>query len=116
MTVTGLGVLDGRHFLRTHLPYLDNFLYTEPDGHPRHCLCCSCRKYSCPYVTSGVHLIGPSKAILYGFSEPVTAAIVTFFFMGSPFTVFDGIGFLCVFLMLVLISMKQPVKQKMTDN
>ncbi len=64
----------------------------------------------------GVHLIGPSKAILYGFSEPVTAAIVTFFFMGSPFTVFDGIGFLCVFLMLVLISMKQPVKQKMTDN
>lgn len=52
----------------------------------------------------GVHLIGPSKAILYGFSEPVTAALITFLFMGSPFTVWDGIGFLCVFLMLVLIS------------
>jgi drug/metabolite transporter (DMT)-like permease len=54
----------------------------------------------------GVHLIGPSKAILYGFSEPITAALVTFLFMGSPFTVWDGIGFLCVFLMLVMISKK----------
>jgi drug/metabolite transporter (DMT)-like permease len=43
----------------------------------------------------GVHLIGPSKAILYGFSEPVTAALVTFLFMGSPFTLWDGIGFTC---------------------
>lgn len=57
----------------------------------------------------GVHMIGPSKAILYGFSEPVTAAVVTFFCMSSPFTVWDGIGFLCVFLMLVLIS-KRPMK------
>jgi drug/metabolite transporter (DMT)-like permease len=54
----------------------------------------------------GVHLIGPSKAILYGFSEPVTAALVTFLFMGSPFTLWDAVGFLCVFLMLVLISKK----------
>lgn len=55
----------------------------------------------------GVHLIGPSKAILYGFSEPITAALVTFLFMGSPFTIWDGLGFVCVFLMLVLISKKK---------
>jgi drug/metabolite transporter (DMT)-like permease len=56
----------------------------------------------------GVALIGPSKAILYGFSEPITAALVTFLFMNSPFTLYDAAGFLCVFLMLVLISKKQP--------
>lgn len=55
----------------------------------------------------GVHIIGPSKAILYGFSEPITAAVVTFFCMGSAFTIWDGIGFLCVFLMLIFISKKQ---------
>lgn len=55
----------------------------------------------------GVHLIGPSKAILYGFAEPVTAAVVTFTFMGSPFTIFDAVGFACVFLMLVMISKKK---------
>jgi drug/metabolite transporter (DMT)-like permease len=54
----------------------------------------------------GVHLIGPSKAILYGLSEPVTAALVTFFFMSSPFTVWDALGFLCVFLMLAMITRK----------
>lgn len=60
---------------------------------------------------SGVHLIGGNKAILYGFSEPLTAAIVTFLFMKSPFTVFDAIGFLCVFAMLVLISVGNEKKK-----
>lgn len=60
---------------------------------------------------SGVHLIGGNKAILYGFSEPLTAAVVTFLFMKSPFTVFDAIGFLCVFAMLVLISIGNEKKK-----
>ena len=58
------------------------------------------------YIT-GVHLIGPSKAILYGFSEPLTAAVVSTVFMHSSFGIYDAIGFACVFLMLALISSKK---------
>ena len=53
---------------------------------------------------AGVHLIGPEKGILYGFSEPATAAIVTVTIFGSSFTVYDLIGFVCIFAMLALIS------------
>jgi drug/metabolite transporter (DMT)-like permease len=59
------------------------------------------------YMT-GVSLIGPNKAILYGFSEPVTAAIVTVFLMSSPFTIYDALGFAAVFCMLAIISAKKP--------
>jgi len=52
----------------------------------------------------GVKLIGASKAVLYGFTEPITAALVTYLFMSSPFTFWDGVGFACVFFMLLLIS------------
>ena len=54
----------------------------------------------------GVKRIGPNLAILYGFAEPVTAAVLTFFLFGSPFTAADGIGFAMIFLMMVLISRK----------
>lgn len=64
------------------------------------------------YVT-GVKYIGPEKGILYGFLEPITAAAVSFVFLRTPFTVWDGIGFFCIFLMLLLISSvntkKRPV-------
>lgn len=53
----------------------------------------------------GVSLIGGNRAILYGFSEPVTAAIVSTLVLKSPFTWADGLGFGMVFLMLVLISL-----------
>jgi len=52
----------------------------------------------------GVQLIGPEKGILYGFSEPVVAAIISFTVLGSSFTLYDLFGFICVFIMLVLIS------------
>lgn len=52
----------------------------------------------------GVSLIGPSKGILYGFSEPVTAALVSVLFLGSHFGMFDFAGFIAIFLMLGLIS------------
>ncbi len=55
---------------------------------------------------AGVRMIGPNKAILYGFSEPITAAIVGIFVFRNVFTVFDGIGFGMVFLMMYLISKK----------
>lgn len=60
------------------------------------------------YMT-GVSMIGPGMAILYGFTEPVTAAAVTFLAFGSKFTFFDGLGFLSVFLMLALISAGKAV-------
>jgi len=55
------------------------------------------------YMT-GVSLIGPGKAILYGFSEPVTAAVVTVVLMNSPFSIYDALGFAAVFCMLAVIS------------
>lgn len=57
-----------------------------------------------PLYITGVKYIGPDKGILYGFSEPVTAAIISTFLLGSPFTIWDGVGFVLIFLMLALIG------------
>lgn len=57
-----------------------------------------------PCYMTGVRLIGADKAILYGFSEPVSAAIIGSAFLGSPFTLWDGLGFALVFAMMVLTS------------
>ena len=59
---------------------------------------------------SGVPLIGPQKSSLYSFAEPVTAAIISTLVLGSPFTLWDVLGFGCIFLMLVLLSL--PAKTK----
>lgn len=59
---------------------------------------------------SGVFLIGPETGILYEFTEPVTAAIVTTLFLGSPFTLWDALGFVLIFLMMVLISGRHAEK------
>ena len=58
-----------------------------------------------PLYIQGVKYIGPEKAILYGFSEPVSAAVIGTLFLGSPFTLFDAAGFALVFSMLALISL-----------
>ena len=55
------------------------------------------------YIT-GVKYIGPEKSILYGFAEPITAAIISTAVLGSPFTLWDVLGFAAVFAMLTLIS------------
>ncbi len=54
---------------------------------------------------SGVPLIGPQRASLYSFAEPVTAAILSTLLLGSPFTLWDALGFGCIFVMLVLLSL-----------
>ncbi|MBP3476753.1 MAG: EamA family transporter [Lachnospiraceae bacterium] len=54
----------------------------------------------------GVRLIGPEKAILYGFAEPVAAAVLSSLWLGAPFTLWDFAGFVCVFVMLFLLSIK----------
>ncbi len=57
-----------------------------------------------PLYIQGLKYIGPEKGSLYGFSEPVTAAILSATVLGSSFTFLDGVGFAAIFLMLVLIS------------
>ena len=57
---------------------------------------------------SGVPLIGPQRASLYSFAEPVTAAIISTLVLGSPFTLWDALGFGCIFVMLVLLSLPAP--------
>lgn len=59
--------------------------------------------FSC--YMSGVKLIGPAKSSLFSFAEPVTAAIISTLVLGSPFTAWDALGFVCIFLMLVLLSL-----------
>ena len=61
---------------------------------------------------SGVKLIGPTRSSLYSFAEPVTAAIISTTVLGSAFTPWDALGFLCIFLMLVLLSLRhEPAVQ-----
>ena len=55
------------------------------------------------YMT-GVKLIGPEKSVLYGFAEPVTAAILAVTLLDTPFTVWDALGFAAVFAMLAVLS------------
>lgn len=52
----------------------------------------------------GVRLIGPEKGILYGFSEPVAAAVLSSLWLGTPFTGWEAAGFACIFLTLALLS------------
>ncbi|MEE3488165.1 MAG: DMT family transporter [Bulleidia sp.] len=63
------------------------------------------------YMT-GVALIGPEKGILYGFAEPVTAAVISTTMLGSHFTIYDALGFACIFLMMVCISWKPEHSSK----
>lgn len=68
--------------------------------------------FSC--YMSGVKLIGPQKASLYSFAEPLTAAFLSTAVLGSAFTVWDALGFGCIFAMLVLLSLprKQPAAEQ----
>lgn len=59
---------------------------------------------------SGVKQIGPQKAILYSFAEPITAALISVVVLGTAFTVFDAIGFLLIFAMLWLITFADRTK------
>jgi hypothetical protein len=56
------------------------------------------------FYIQGVRYIGAEKGILFGFSEPVTAALITFLLLGSKFTVWDFLGFAAIFIMIVLLS------------
>lgn len=53
---------------------------------------------------SGVSIIGPQKAILYSFAEPITAALLSTFVLKSRFTIYDATGFGLIFLMLWMIT------------
>lgn len=53
---------------------------------------------------SGVSIIGPQKAILYSFAEPITAALLSTFVLKCKFTIYDAAGFGLIFLMLWMIT------------
>ena len=53
---------------------------------------------------TGVKLIGPEKSVLYGFSEPVTAAILAVALLSTPFTLWDALGFAAGFAILAVLS------------
>ncbi len=56
---------------------------------------------------SGVALIGPQKGNLFGFAEPITAALLTTLVLGTPFTWWDALGFILIFSMLMLLTVSQ---------
>lgn len=56
------------------------------------------------FYMKGVSLIGAKKAILYGFSEPITAALIAKIFLHTHFTIYDALGFIAIFSMIALIS------------
>ncbi|MGN0975594.1 MAG: EamA family transporter, partial [Gemmiger sp.] len=60
----------------------------------------------------GVKLIGPEKGILYSFSEPVTAAVLATVLLGSPFSVWDAVGFAAVFAMMILLSVGPRLQER----
>ena len=64
------------------------------------------------FYISGVKYIGPERAVLFGFSEPIVAAIITVLFLGSSFTWVDAVGFIMIFVMLALNSLGGRKKGK----
>jgi len=56
---------------------------------------------------SGVKYIGPESAVLYGFSEPIIAAILTVVLFDTPFTLAGAAGFVMVFIMLAILSLPE---------
>lgn len=67
------------------------------------------------YIT-GVSIIGPKKAILYSFAEPVTAALISAFVLGTKYTVFDLAGFACIFAMLWMITFASHAREQDGDE
>ncbi|SER45194.1 DMT family transporter [Lachnobacterium bovis] len=63
---------------------------------------------------SGVQIIGPNKAILYSFAEPITASIISTTVLGSVFSIYDALGFMMIFIMLWLITL--DTEKLATDN
>lgn len=55
---------------------------------------------------SGVKYVGPVKGVLLGFSEPVTAAVITVLCFGNKFTIYDAVGMALIFLMLIFLNLK----------
>lgn len=58
------------------------------------------------YMT-GVKIIGPQKASLYSFAEPVAAAIISTTLLKGVFTIWDALGFGCIFAMMALLGRKK---------
>ncbi|MEE1248144.1 MAG: DMT family transporter [Lachnospiraceae bacterium] len=66
----------------------------------------------------GISSIGPDKALLVGTLEPVSATIISFFWLHTSFTVADIIGFLCILGTVVILTCfeKKESKSVPTSN
>ena len=66
----------------------------------------------------GISSIGPDKALLVGTLEPVSATIISFFWLHTSFTAADIIGFLCILGTVVILTCfeKKESKRIPTSN
>ncbi len=69
------------------------------------------------FYLQGVKDAGPVKASLLCCIEPVAAMIISFFWLGSPISLFDALGCASVLTMIVLITLsKSSEKQPERDS
>ncbi len=54
---------------------------------------------------NGVKLIGATSASVIASMEPVTAAVLSVVFLGSPFTVYDFIGFVLILSTIIILAL-----------
>lgn len=59
------------------------------------------------FYMQGVKLIGPTRASLYGSSEPFVSAILSTFWLKTPVTVMDCIGFMLIVSTIFILSLKK---------
>lgn len=59
----------------------------------------------------GVSIIGPLKGSMLASIEPVSAVIISVFWLGTTFTVFDLIGFVMIMGTVMLLTWKQTPKK-----
>lgn len=57
-----------------------------------------------PLYLQGVSDIGPVKASMIASVEPLSATVLSVFWLGSPFTVWDGLGFVCIIATVFLLA------------
>lgn len=56
------------------------------------------------FFLKGISYIGPDKALLIGTLEPVSATIISFFWLHTTFTPADIIGFICILSTVVVLT------------